>query len=1185
MTARVLLLGRQLGARSVDVGQVQERIVTKTVFAPRSLGEQAIEGAARCDEHPSAGVGQTHGTHESRGALGLGNRFDLSQQLLVVGLVALGARAFYAGVARRVHARRPPEGVHLEPAVVGQAMQAGRPRVANGFAFGVRLERVAILDRLRDGLGELVQTEDSNPDFGEDLLDLSQLVRVGRSEEDPIHGSSAGYTRCSGLGREVWSVGSTKRQEYGVKREDLRASDTFLHRHIGPRESDTTAMLESLGLDSLDAMIAKTVPASILSEATPALPPPRAEHELLADLRDIAGQNRIYRSYIGLGYSDCITPPVILRNVLENPGWYTQYTAYQAEISQGRLEALLNYQTMVCELTGLGLANASLLDEGTAAAEAMQMCMRIARDKRKGFFVVDDCHPQSLAVMKTRAKPSSIELFTGSTRGIDFDGQGLFGIMLSYPTTDGRIEDYAELIARAHEKNVLVVVATDLLALTLLRPPGELGADIAIGSTQRFGVPLGYGGPHAAFMATHEKYSRHTPGRIVGVSKDSAGRQAYRLALQTREQHIRRDRATSNICTAQVLLAIMAGCYAVYHGPEGLERIARRVHGLTSTLAAGLSELGLDRHGPEGGSSDYFDTLRVKPAADARKKILAAAEARRLNLRMYPDGSLGVSLDETTTLADVGVLLSVFAAGTGAKAPDHNALADSVEPSFGGPHRRESPHLEHPVFRKYHAEHELVRYLSKLQGRDLSLTTSMIPLGSCTMKLNGTTEMIPVTWPEFGNLHPFAPAAQTAGYSKLHADLENWLAALTGFAATSLQPNAGSQGEYAGLLVIRAHHESRGEGARDVCLIPTSAHGTNPASAVMAGFRVVPVKCDDHGNIDVDDLRAKAEKHTAELAALMVTYPSTHGVFEESIRDICNIVHDHGGQVYLDGANMNAQVGICRPGEYGADVCHLNLHKTFCIPHGGGGPGMGPICVAAHLAPLLPSHPLGPARATGESSDAAIGPVSAAPFGSPSILPIPWVYIALLGSEGLRRASEMAILNANYMAKRLEGGYDVLFRGNHGLVAHEFVLDCRSFKKSAGIEVEDIAKRLIDYGFHAPTMSWPVPGTLMVEPTESEPKAELDRFCDAMLSIREEIREIEEGRIDKTNNPMKRSPHTAEAIASDSWDRPYTREQAAYPAPWLREFKFWPSVGRIDNAYGDRHLVCSCPPMEEYASD
>ncbi|MFL6261495.1 MAG: aminomethyl-transferring glycine dehydrogenase [Thermoanaerobaculia bacterium] len=949
---------------------------------------------------------------------------------------------------------------------------------------------------------------------------------------------------------------------------------------MGSHEEEVRQMLETAGAGSLEELVRETVPASILRTEPlhlAGLPEDRelGEQELLAALRRVAGRNKVFRSFLGMGYYGCIVPGVIQRNILENPGWYTQYTPYQSEISQGRLEALLNFQTMVADLTGLPIANASLLDEGTAAAEAMHLCYAVSDGKRNVFFVAEDCHPQTIGVVQTRAEAIGVEVRVGDPAAIDFGAGDTFGILLQYPSTDGRVVDYAPLAERAHAAGALVVVAADLLALTLLRPPGEFGADVAVGSAQRFGVPMGYGGPHAAFLASRDEYKRQLPGRIIGVSRDRRGKTAYRMAIQTREQHIRREKATSNICTAQVLLSIMASMYAVYHGPEGLKAIARRVHALAASLAAGLAHLGYAV-----GRDPFFDTVRVGTGERSADDLLAAAEARGINLRKLGERSVGISLDESATAADVEDLLAVFASQSGGdKAAGLSAerLAEGADLGFPAPHARRSDYLTHPVFNAFHTEHEMLRYIKRLEARDLSLATSMIPLGSCTMKLNATAEMVPVTWPEIGGIHPFAPVSQTEGYQELFRSLSAWLEEITGFAACSLQPNAGSQGEYTGLMVIRAYHHARGDRHRDVCLIPVSAHGTNPASAVMAGFKVVVVACDEGGNVDLADLRAKAEANRDRLAALMVTYPSTHGVFEEGIREICRIVHDHGGQVYLDGANMNAQVGLCRPGDYGADVCHLNLHKTFCIPHGGGGPGMGPICVAEHLAPFLPGHPVVP---VGDGE--AIGPVSAAPWGSASILPISWVYIALMGGRGLTRATEIAILNANYMAARLREHYPVLYTGGKGRVAHEFILDLRPFKTTAGIEAEDVAKRLMDYSFHAPTMSFPVAGTLMIEPTESESKAELDRFCDAMIRIREEIRAIEQGKMDRQNNPLKNAPHTADDITADDWDRPYGREQAVFPAPWVRERKFWPYVNRVDNPWGDRNLMCTCPPMESY---
>ncbi len=967
--------------------------------------------------------------------------------------------------------------------------------------------------------------------------------------------------------------------------EVLAPTDSFPQRHIGPSADEVEQMLNVLGVSSLDELIDQAVPAAIRSDRPLQLPKAQSEYTALGKLKEIASKNQVFRSFIGMGYHDCITPPVIGRNILENPGWYTAYTPYQAEIAQGRLEALLNFQTMMIDLTGLEIANASLLDEGTAAAEAMSMSYGLCKTKANAFFVSSACHPQTIEVVQTRARPLGIEVVVGDHQTFEFE-QPIFGALLQYPATDGTIYDYREFIEKAHGVGALVTVAADPLSLALLTPPGEFGADIAVGSTQRFGVPLGYGGPHAAYFATRDAYKRQVPGRIVGVSKDAQGKPALRLALQTREQHIRRDKATSNICTAQVLLAVMASMYAVYHGPEGIKRIAQRVHGLTELLALGLKRLGYRI-----GSEPFFDTLRVELGIHSLEEILKACKTRGINLRVFDANVVGITLNETTTREDLLDLWEIFA-GVGVQGLADlpfavEDLVKGVAVEFDAPFARNSSYLTNPVFNRYHSETELLRYLHRLQAKDLSLTTSMIPLGSCTMKLNATSEMIPITWPEFGKIHPFAPLSQTGGYQVLFQQLEEWLAEITGFAAISLQPNAGSQGEYAGLQVIRQYHEHRGEGHRNICLIPESAHGTNPASAVMCGLKVVAVKCDDQGNIDLDDLRAKAEKHGNELAALMVTYPSTHGVFEEQIREICEVVHVNGGQVYMDGANMNAQVGLCSPGDIGADVCHLNLHKTFCIPHGGGGPGMGPIGVASHLAPFLPGHSVVPMHDINPKSKIqnpkSIGAISAAPWGSASILPISWMYIAMMGAEGLTEATKVAILNANYIARRLEPYYPVLYKGKGGLVAHECILDLRSLKKSAGIEVDDIAKRLMDYGFHAPTVSWPVAGTMMVEPTESESKEELDRFCEAMIAIRKEIEEIEAGKVDAHDNVLKNAPHTAEALMAAEWNHPYSREQAAYPAPWTREHKFWPTVGRIDNAFGDRNLVCSCVGMEAYA--
>jgi glycine dehydrogenase len=949
----------------------------------------------------------------------------------------------------------------------------------------------------------------------------------------------------------------------------LAGTDQFVHRHNGPTADDVVHMLAALGLDSLDALIDQAVPDVIRSQARLELEPPQTESAVLRHMRQLANQNKVYRSFIGLGYYDTLVPAVIQRNILENPGWYTQYTPYQAEISQGRLEAMLNFQTMITDLTGMELSNASLLDEGTAAAEGMYLCYqaRPRKSEANRFFVSELCHPQTIAVVQTRAEPLDIEVVVGDHASFRFD-ENCFGALVQYPTTDGDILDYGDFCRQAHDAGALVVVAADLLALTLLRPPAEFGADVVVGSSQRFGVPLGYGGPHAAYMATLESHKRLLPGRLVGVSVDATGKPGLRLALQTREQHIRRDRATSNICTAQVLLAIMASMYAVYHGPEGLRRIAQRVRLLTLILAQALRELGYAvNEGP------IFDTLRVSGGLRGVDELMETAVSHQINLRRYDD-SVGISLDEATTVEELHSLLAIF--GAAEDQFDLAEMADGLLLDYDETFQRTSDYLTHPIFNSYHSETEMLRYIQKLQNRDLSLTHSMIPLGSCTMKLNATTEMLPVTWPEFGQIHPFVPKEQAAGYLELFTRLEKWLAEVTGFTAVSLQPNAGSQGEYSGLLTIRAYHRARGDEQRRACLIPSSAHGTNPASAVMAGMDVVVVACDDEGNIDLDDLRAKAEKHADKLAALMVTYPSTHGVFESAIKEICQIVHDNGGLVYMDGANMNALVGLSKPAEFGADVCHLNLHKTFCIPHGGGGPGMGPICANEKLAPFLPGHPL-----VGDvGGEQAIGPVSAAPWGSPSILVIPYAYIAMMGAAGLTEATKLAILNANYIAHRLDPHFPVLYKGESGRVAHECIIDLRHLREFA--TVEDVAKRLMDFGFHAPTMSWPVAGTLMIEPTESESLAELDRFCEAMIAIRGEIAAIENGEIDAENNPLKQAPHTAEMLAGE-WQRPYSREQATYPANWLRDNKFWPPVARVDNVYGDRNLFCICPPLEAYS--
>ncbi|WP_420455949.1 aminomethyl-transferring glycine dehydrogenase [Rubrivirga sp.] len=936
--------------------------------------------------------------------------------------------------------------------------------------------------------------------------------------------------------------------------------DRFADRHLGPTDAERAEMLATLGFDSLDALTDAAVPADIQLGRPLDLPDARSERELLDELAGLAALNETARSYIGMGYHGTILPPVIQRNVLENPGWYTQYTPYQAEIAQGRLEALLNFQTVVSDLTGLPVANASLLDEGTAAAEALSMFAGAHRSKRSTFVVDARCHPQTIAVVQQRAEPVGVEVVVTDVAGYT-PTDDLIGALVQYPTTDGEVVDYGAVAEAVHGVGGYLAVATDLLALTLIEAPGRWGADVALGSSQRFGVPMGFGGPHAAFFATTDGFARKIPGRIIGVSQDRLGDTALRMALQTREQHIRREKATSNICTAQVLLANIAGFYAVYHGPDGLRQIAEYVHGQTRRLAEALRAAG-----HEVVHSDFFDTLRVRPAQlDA---VAVARDEHDINLRRYADGTVGVALDETVTDEDLADLVDAFGG---------SLMPEADDAGYDGPLARTTPFLEHPTFERYHSEHEMLRYLKKLENRDLSLVHGMIPLGSCTMKLNATAEMMPVTFPGFAHVHPFAPDDQTEGYEEIVDTLEEWLAEITGFDAVSLMPNSGAQGEYTGLLTIRAYHRSRGDDARTVCLIPTSAHGTNPASAVMAGMDVVAIKVTEKGEVDMDDLRAKAEQHADRLAALMITYPSTHGVFERTIREIADVVHEHGGMVYMDGANLNAMVGLCRPGDFGMDVCHLNLHKTFAIPHGGGGPGMGPIGVVEALAPFLPGHPVVP---TG--GDDAIGPVAAAPYGSALVLLISWAYIAMMGADGLRRASQTAILNANYMARRLDGHYDVLYRGPKGYVAHEFILDVRPFQ-AVGVSAEDIAKRLIDYGFHAPTMSWPVAGTLMVEPTESESKAELDRFCDAMIAIRTEIQELELGTADAANNVLKMAPHTVAEVTADDWTHPYSRSQAAFPAEGLRAAKVWPTTARVDNAFGDRNLVCSCPPMEAYA--
>ena len=947
---------------------------------------------------------------------------------------------------------------------------------------------------------------------------------------------------------------------------DLEQRDAFLGRHIGVRDDDLPEMLATVGVDSLDALIDAAVPAGIRSGAPLALGPPTPEAAALDRLREIAGRNRVLTSLIGMGYANTVTPAVIRRNVLQNPGWYTAYTPYQAEISQGRLEALLNFQTMVADLTGTELANASLLDEATAAAEAMAMCHRISRGKGETFVVDADCHPQTIDVVRTRAEPLGIKVVVGDPRHDELDGD-VYGVLLQQPGSSGRLHDDRALIERCHEAGVLVAVAVDLLASVLVTPPGRMGADVVVGSAQRFGVPLGFGGPHAGFLATAERHVRSVPGRIVGVSVDRAGRPAARMALQTREQHIRRERATSNICTAQVLLAVMAGFYGVYHGPEGLRTIAERVHRMTAILAAGLREGGV-----EVVNDRFFDTLTVGVPGEAAA-VAARARDAGYNLREVDADTLGISLDETTTRDDLQAVWAVFGV-----AGDPEALDATAPDGIPSELRRTDEILTDEVFHRYRSETEMMRYLRELQGKDIALDRSMIPLGSCTMKLNAASEMEPITWPEFAEIHPFVPADQAAGYHELIDELEGMLAEITGYDAVSMQPNAGSQGEFTGLLAIRRYHEARGDGQRNICLIPQSAHGTNAASAVMAGMKVVVVDTDDHGNIDVDRLRELAEQHATTLAALMVTYPSTHGVFEPAIEEICAIIHDHGGQVYLDGANLNAMMGVARPGRFGADVSHLNLHKTFSIPHGGGGPGVGPVGVRAHLAPYLPNHPV----VDGAGPDTGPGAVSAAPWGSAGILPISWTYITMMGAEGLLASTRAAVLNANYVAARLADSYPVLYTGPKGFVAHECIIDLRGIQEETGITNEDVAKRLMDYGFHAPTMSFPVAGTLMIEPTESESKAELDRFCDAMIAIRAEIAKVASGDWDAEDNPLRNAPHPAADLLTGEWSHPYAREEAAYPASWTRTDKYWPPVSRIDNAHGDRNLVCSCAPIDAY---
>ena len=955
---------------------------------------------------------------------------------------------------------------------------------------------------------------------------------------------------------------------------NLIAQESFENRHHGKSENDLQSMLQTIGVDSLEILINQTVPEQIRLKKPLNLPVAKSEADFLGDFKKLAKKNKIFKSYIGTGYYDTIVPNVILRNILENPAWYTAYTPYQAEIAQGRLEMLLNFQTMVIDLTGMEICNASLLDEGTAAAEAMTMLHSVrpaAKKNAQTFFVSELCHPQTIDLVIGRAEPLGINVVVGNHEKYDLTNEDLYGILLQYPATNGEVYDYTDLIASAHEISVLVAVATDLLALTLLTPPGEMGADVVVGSAQRLGVPMGYGGPHAAFFATKDAFKRQIPGRIIGVSVDAQGNRALRMALQTREQHIRREKATSNICTAQVLLSVMASAYGVYHGPKGMKNIAAKTHGLTKLFTESVE--GLDYQVL---TKNYFDTIIIY--TEDSSQIREIAEMQKVNLRYYADGNIGVSFDETKTLADVEELINIFAIAGGKNANIN--LKSEIDISFSTGLNRTSDFMTHPVFSSYHTEHEMLRYLKSLESKDLSLVHSMISLGSCTMKLNATAEMIPVTWAEFGKMHPFAPLNQTKGYQELFKNLNDWLCEITGFAQMSLQPNSGAQGEYAGLMVIRAYHASRGNFHRNIALIPSSAHGTNPASAVMAGMQVVVTKCDEKGNIDMSDLQAKAEQYSANLACLMVTYPSTHGVFEESIKEICSMIHTHGGQVYMDGANMNAQVGLTSPATIGADVCHLNLHKTFCIPHGGGGPGMGPIGVAQHLTEFLPSNSV-----VDMGGKSGIHGISAAPYGSASILTISYAYIAMMGGEGLTNATKIAILNANYIKARLEGEYQILYTAASGRCAHEMIVDLRPFKVTAGVEAEDVAKRLMDYNFHAPTLSFPVAGTLMIEPTESESKAELDRFCDALLSIREEIREIEAGNVDKAENVLKNAPHTTAVVLVENWTKPYSREKAAYPLPYVKANKFWATVSRIDSAFGDRNLVCACEPIEAYAEN
>ncbi|KAJ9183570.1 hypothetical protein P3X46_007408 [Hevea brasiliensis] len=1055
-----------------------------------------------------------------------------------------------------------------------------------------RLANRAILKRL---VNESKQCNHQGRNESATLLNSSSPVLYSPSRYVTLLSSFASRNPRSGMllgGKNIvfhnvfagyYGVGSQVRS---ISVESLKPSDTFPRRHNSATPEEQSKMAELCGFDNLDSLIDATVPKSIridsmkFSKYDEGL----TESQMIEHMKKLASKNKVFKSYIGMGYYNTHVPPVILRNIMENPAWYTQYTPYQAEISQGRLESLLNYQTMIADLTGLPMSNASLLDEGTAAAEAMAMCNSILKGKKRTFIVASNCHPQTIDICKTRAEGFDLMVVTMDLKDINYKSGDVCGVLVQYPGTEGEIYDYENFIKNAHANGVKVVMATDLLALTVLKPPGELGADIVVGSAQRFGVPMGYGGPHAAFLATSQEYKRLMPGRIIGVSVDSSGKPALRMAMQTREQHIRRDKATSNICTAQALLANMAAMYAVYHGPEGLKAIAQRVHGLAGAFALGLKKLGT----VEVQGLPFFDTVKVK-GVNAHA-VTDAAYKSEINLRVVDANTITVSFDETTTLEDVDKLFKVFASGK--PVPFTAAsLASEVQNAIPGELKRDSPFLTHTIFNTYHTEHELLRYIHRLQSKDLSLCHSMIPLGSCTMKLNATSEMMPVTWPNFTDIHPFAPTEQAEGYQEMFNDLGELLCTITGFDSFSLQPNAGAAGEYTGLMVIRAYHKSRGDHHRNVCIIPVSAHGTNPASAAMCGMKIVAVGTDAKGNINIEELRKAAEANKDNLSALMVTYPSTHGVYEEGIDEICKIIHDNGGQVYMDGANMNAQVGLTSPGFIGADVCHLNLHKTFCIPHGGGGPGMGPIGVKKHLAPFLPSHPVvstGGIPAADKTQP--LGTIAAAPWGSALILPISYTYIAMMGSKGLMEASKIAILNANYMAKRLENYYPVLFRGVNGTVAHEFIVDLRGFKtfflqNTAGIEPEDVAKRLMDYGFHAPTMSWPVPGTLMIEPTESESKAELDRFCDALISIREEIAQIEKGKADIHHNVLKGAPHPPSLLMADAWSKPYSREYAAFPASWLRVAKFWPITGRVDNVYGDRNLICTLLPASQYVEE